>query len=123
VVPGVLVRYETGEMGERNASRSSPAVSALGTAWPSASAPSTRMLQRGTALRRGRRRSSRSAMRRISMPSHRWRRTGLSHAVRRSSGAIGARRSSGASSDHCHLFGKEGRAFERRIVEVLSVAW
>jgi hypothetical protein len=52
-------------------------------------------------------------MRRISMPSHRWRRTGLSHAVRRSSGA---------SSDHCHLFGKEGRAFERRIVEVLSVA-
>jgi hypothetical protein len=28
----------------------------------------------------------------------------------------------GASPDHCHLFGKGGRAFERRIVEVLSVA-
>ena len=28
----------------------------------------------------------------------------------------------GASPDHCHLFGKEGRAFERRIAEVLSVA-
>ena len=30
--------------------------------------------------------------------------------------------SRGASPDHCHLFGKRGRAFERRIVEVLSVA-
>jgi multiple sugar transport system ATP-binding protein len=28
----------------------------------------------------------------------------------------------GASPGHCHLFGKEARAFERRIVEVLSVA-
>jgi multiple sugar transport system ATP-binding protein len=28
----------------------------------------------------------------------------------------------GASPDRCHPFGKEGRAFERRIVEVLSVA-
>jgi multiple sugar transport system ATP-binding protein len=28
----------------------------------------------------------------------------------------------GASPDHCHLSGKEGRAFERRIVEALSVA-
>lgn len=31
-------------------------------------------------------------------------------------------RTLGVSPDHCHLFGKEGRAFERRIVEVLSVA-
>jgi hypothetical protein len=28
----------------------------------------------------------------------------------------------GASPDDCRLFGKEGRAVERRIVEVLSVA-
>jgi len=28
----------------------------------------------------------------------------------------------GASPDHCHLFGKVGRAFERRIVGVLSAA-
>jgi multiple sugar transport system ATP-binding protein len=28
----------------------------------------------------------------------------------------------GASPDHCHLFGKKGRAFELRIVDVLSVA-
>jgi hypothetical protein len=28
----------------------------------------------------------------------------------------------GASPDHCYLFGKEARAFARRIVEVLSIA-
>jgi multiple sugar transport system ATP-binding protein len=35
---------------------------------------------------------------------------------------IGDRVSVGIPPEHCHLFGKEGRAVERRIAEVLSVA-
>jgi hypothetical protein len=48
---------------------------------------------------------------------------GSSHALRRSSVTTGGDALTiGASPDHCYLFGKEARAFARRIVEVLSIA-